>query len=76
MHETITSTQNIYDGRVVKLDVHNVQLPNGQSSKREVIRHPGAVAIVALNEHNEVLMVRQFRLPVGEDHHGNSCWHP
>lgn len=66
MHETIVDTKNIYSGRLVTLDLHEVQLPNGEHSKREVVTHPGAVAVVALDDDHSVLMVRQFRLPAGK----------
>jgi ADP-ribose pyrophosphatase len=42
-----------------------VKLPNGEQSKREVVRHPGAIAIVPLLDNGEIVMVRQFRLPAG-----------
>ena len=61
MHETILDTETIYSGRVVTLDVHHVRLPNGQVQIREVVRHQGAAALVALDEHQNVLLVRQFR---------------
>ncbi len=66
MEEKILSTQQIYNGRIVKLELHEVELPNGQHSKRELVRHPGAVAIVALDKNGDVLMVRQFRLAAGK----------
>lgn len=62
MEEIIVSTRQIYTGRVVNLDIHEVVLPDGQHSKREQVRHPGAVAIVALDEAQNILLVRQFRL--------------
>ncbi|KXK24684.1 MAG: putative ADP-ribose pyrophosphatase [Chloroflexi bacterium OLB15] len=51
----------VYSGRVVNLVVVDVQLQNGQKSKRELVRHPGAVAIVAIDENDQVLLVRQYR---------------
>lgn len=65
LEEKIVDRQPIYSGRVVKLDLVNVMLPDGQASQREIITHPGAVAIVALDEAQNVLMVRQFRLAAG-----------
>lgn len=62
MEETIVSTRKVYSGKIVKLDVHEVILPDGQHSKREVVRHPGAVAVIALDDHEQLLLVRQFRL--------------
>jgi ADP-ribose pyrophosphatase len=66
MKETITSTQDIFDGRIVHLKVHDVVLPDGNTSKREVIYHGGAVAVVATDSDHRVLMVKQFRLPAGQ----------
>lgn len=59
-HETITHTERVFDGRLVKLDVHTVTLPDGSTHQREVVDHPGAVAMVALDA-GDVLLVRQYR---------------
>lgn len=61
MEEQTLHITPIYQGRVVTLELHQVMLPNGLESKRELIKHPGAVAIVALDEEGRVLLVRQFR---------------
>ncbi len=66
LEETITHTQHIYQGRVVNLNVHDVRLPDGKTGKRELIQHPGAVAIVALDADDHVLLIRQFRLGAGQ----------
>ena len=52
----------------VVIDVYNdrVLLENGKETTRDVVRHPGGVCIVALNENNEVYFVRQFRYPHGK----------
>lgn len=57
----------IYSGRVLHLSRHEVTLENGKPAQREVIRHPGAVAIVAVDAQNNLLLVRQFRYPVGQE---------
>ena len=62
MEEKTLSSRRIYDGRVIKLDVLDIELSNGQKSMREIVRHPGAVAIVALDDQRNVLMVRQWRM--------------
>jgi ADP-ribose pyrophosphatase len=62
MRETIVHTEEIYDGRVVNLLIHEVRLPDGKPARREVVRHPGAVAMVALDEEQNVLLVRQYRI--------------
>lgn len=55
----------IYDGRVVHLYLDTVQLPNGNSAKREIVRHPGAVAIVPLDADGNVILVTQYRHAAG-----------
>lgn len=62
MQEIITGTRKIFKGRVVRLNVHEVRLPNGQLSRREMVHHNGAVAVIALDADQNVLLVRQFRL--------------
>jgi ADP-ribose pyrophosphatase len=63
--ETITSTQTVFEGRTVTLKVHDVRLDNGRESKREIVEHRGAVAMVPLTEDGNVLMIEQFRLATG-----------
>ncbi len=67
MLETITQSTEIFKGRIVHLQVHDVQLANGMMSKREVIHHSGAVAVAVTDDQNNVLLVRQFRLPAGKE---------
>lgn len=52
-----------FKGRIINLRVDDVLLPNGSTSNREVVEHPGGVCVAALTENNEILMVRQFRYP-------------
>lgn len=59
--EKTISTKEIFDGKVVKLRVDTVELPDGSMQTREVIRHPGGVGIIAIDNENNVLMVKQFR---------------
>jgi len=61
MQEKILNRQNIYEGRVVTLDLLDVELPDGNVAKREVIRHSGAVAICPIDG-DDVILVRQFRI--------------
>ena len=55
-----------YKGRIIKLRVDSVELPNGNVSTREVIEHNGGVGVAALTDKNEVLLVKQFRYPYKE----------
>jgi len=63
--ETTISSERVYDGRVVNLRVDTVQFPNGNTGKREVVEHSGAVAVVAMPDRETVLLVRQWRTPIG-----------
>ena len=60
------SSRQVFDGVVVKLFVDEVELPNGNKSVREVVRHPGAVCVVPVTDEGEVIMVRQFRYAFGQ----------
>ena len=62
--ENTLSSELLYDGRVVHLYMETVRLPNGRESTREVIKHNGAVAIVAFDADGQVLLVRQYRQAV------------
>ncbi|MDE7398406.1 MAG: NUDIX hydrolase [Oscillospiraceae bacterium] len=66
LEEKTILSEMMYDGRIVKLLRDSVKLENGKTALREVIRHPGGVGIVPLDEDNNVLMVRQFRYPHGK----------
>lgn len=66
LEEKTVSTKRVFEGRMIKLRVDTVLLPNGETATREVIEHPGAVAVIALTEQGELLMVRQYRHPTGE----------
>lgn len=59
--EKTLSTEEIFDGRVVNLRIDTVELPDGNIQKREVIKHPGGVGVIALDKDNNVLLVKQFR---------------
>lgn len=64
--EQTEEVTGIYNGRII--DVHNdrITLVDGDEAYREVVEHPGGVAIVGLTEDNEILLVRQFRYPYKE----------
>ena len=64
--EKITGEERIFEGKLVKVDRVDVVLPNGRGAVREAIRHPGASAIVPVDEDGMVTLVRQFRAPVGQ----------
>lgn len=62
MQEIITRTRRVYSGRIIRLDVHDVRLPDGSESIREVVQHRGAVAVVPLLDNRDVVLIRQFRI--------------
>lgn len=57
----------VFDGKVVKVRLDRVIEPSGQEVLREVVAHPGAVAIVARPAPDEVILIRQYRHPAGEE---------
>lgn len=63
LDEKTISSEIMYDGKIIKLLRDSVELENGKNALREVVKHPGGVGIVPLDEDNNVLMVRQFRYP-------------
>lgn len=61
MTEKKLSSRLIYEGKILRLHVDTVELPNGHRSIREVADHPGGVAIVALDQQDNLLTVKQYR---------------
>ncbi len=59
--EKTLKSDTIYDGKILRLDVETVLLPNDNTSIREIVRHPGAVAILPINSHREIYFVKQYR---------------
>lgn len=60
-------SQTLYDGKIIRVVKDRVRLENGKEAFREVVRHPGGVCVLALTDRQEVLLVRQFRYPYGEE---------
>ena len=59
--EKCLESREIYKGRILRLRVDTVALPNGKTSLREIVEHPGGVGILALDENGCVPMVTQYR---------------
>lgn len=66
LEEKQLSVNYIYKGRIINLRKDEALLPNGNTSVREVVEHPGGVCVAAVTEDNEILMVKQFRYPYSE----------
>jgi ADP-ribose pyrophosphatase len=61
LEEKTLSVKQIYKGKVIDLQVDKVSLPDGGTSYREIVKHPGAVAIMAVTDEDKIVLVRQFR---------------
>jgi len=73
------SIRNIYKGKVITLNIDTVTLPNGMTIDLEMVRHPGASAVVPLKDDGTVVLIKQFRhaaggfiyeIPAGKLHQG------
>ena len=56
----------IYKGRVINVYKDNVTLPNGKTVDMDVVRHPGAAAIVAVTDEKNIFLLKQFRYVIGD----------
>jgi len=58
-------SRSVFRGRIVELSVDRVRLPNGKVCELEMIRHPGAAAVVPVDDNGDVILVRQYRYAAG-----------
>jgi ADP-ribose pyrophosphatase len=58
-------SKNIYKGKIITLNIDTVTLPNGVTIDLEMVRHPGAAAVVPLKDDGTVMLIRQFRHAAG-----------
>ncbi len=65
--EKTIGSKTVFDGRILHVFNDDVQLPDGSTAEREVVRHPGGVCVAALDPDNALLFVRQFRYPYSEE---------
>ena len=61
------SSKIIFDGRAVKLRVDKIQMPDGRHTTREIVEHGNCIAVVAIDEDNNVLLVSQYREAVEKE---------
>ncbi len=75
---SVESVQNVFTGRVIRVNVERVRLPNQAVADLEIVHHPGGAAVVALDEQERVCLLRQYRhaaagwvweLPAGKIEH-------
>ena len=64
--EVTLRRKDVYDGKILKVHVDDVRLPNGEEATREVVDHVDGAAVLALDEANRVLVVRQYRYVFGK----------
>ncbi len=62
--EITVKSEKIFEGKIINLRVDTVELENQKYSKREIVEHKSASAIIAVNEKNELLLIRQYRKAV------------
>jgi ADP-ribose pyrophosphatase len=60
----LLSTRLAFDGHLYRVRVDQIRLPSGRETAREVIEHPGAVAILAITEEGQLILVRQYRYAI------------
>jgi len=61
--EATLSTRPVFSGKMISLEVSTVRLPDGRTATREIVRHPGAVGVLALHE-GRMIAVEQYRKPL------------
>lgn len=62
--ETTLDSSVIYNGKIIKVQVDTVKLPNGAISYREIVKHPGAAAVIPITSDNKLVFVEQYRKPL------------
>ena len=67
LSEKTLETKRIYEGRIINLRVDTIELPNGNTSKREIVEHKGAVCVAPVLPDGRIIMVRQHRKPCEKD---------
>ena len=59
--EKTLSGETLYNGKIISLRIEEVELPDGNKAMRELIKHPGAVAILAITDNGKLVLVEQYR---------------
>jgi 8-oxo-dGDP phosphatase len=62
----VLDKEKVFQGRVISVYREQVAMPGGGDSARDIVRHPGAVAVAALDEQDRIVLVRQYRHAVGD----------
>ena len=67
LKEKILNEKLIYEGNFIDILNVDVILPNGKGTSRDVVKHPGATAIIAFLDEDNIILVEQFRLPLNRN---------
>jgi ADP-ribose pyrophosphatase len=57
----VLGSERLFEGKLIKIDALHLQQPDGRITTHEVVRHPGAVAVIAIDGQGKILMLRQYR---------------
>ncbi|WP_239254575.1 NUDIX domain-containing protein [Listeria ilorinensis] len=64
LEEKTITEETLFKGRIIELKLAKVALPNGKTATRELVHHPGAVAIIPVTSDHKLILVEQFRKPL------------
>lgn len=64
--EKINKVQTVHEGKITEYQLAEVTLPNGKITEREIVRHPGAAAVIAFTEDERLILVRQYRIAISQ----------
>ena len=67
LKENILDEKLIYKGSFIDVLNINVELPNGKNTSRDIVKHPGATAIIAFIDEENIILVEQFRLALNKN---------
>ncbi|WP_164218144.1 NUDIX hydrolase [Virgibacillus sp. YIM 98842] len=62
--EKTINSEKIYDGKIIDLQVDKVLLPDGNKAKRELVKHPGAAAVIPITKEDKIVLIEQYRKPL------------
>jgi ADP-ribose pyrophosphatase len=65
LEETFLSGESVFSGKLIHVERWQVSLPNGKTALREVVKHPGAAAVVPVDDRGNITLVRQYRVAIG-----------
>jgi ADP-ribose pyrophosphatase len=57
----------IFQGNIIDMEKYDIELPNKKKATREVIRHPGAVGILVIDDEDKIWLVEQYRFPIAKN---------